>query len=338
MTMTRSVQFADHPGFHRAALSMVAAGGVAGLAANAIALLEPRMGGLAQPLPLALVAGAALYAAVPRETRGRGFDAALVVLGASVAAFGLSAARRGDLAPVLGAGLFAVAIGLLFARGLRGWPMVLAAVAGAGAALLARFVLGSLFAVEPGPAWLAAALSGAGFGAVAVLGNLPRHVSLVRRASGEVEEILARARSVLAGSVSAGDEPAVRDAIRAEVTRLGEVAGRWRQLERQVASSPEPELLTARLCDLDRRILATTDPIARGQFEQAQAEVAQQLRDVESMRHARERVLARMHNSLAAIERRRLGAVGAEIDCASQALVEAEEIMLSVGNQGQPGA
>jgi hypothetical protein len=33
-----------------------------------------------------------------------------------------------------------------------------------------------------------------------------------------------------------------------------------------------------------------------------------------------------MHHSLAAIERRRLGAVGAEIDCASQGLVEAEDI------------
>ena len=68
----------------------------------------------------------------------------------------------------------------------------------------------------------------------------------------------------------------------------------------------------------------------RFEDEQAQSEVAQQLRDVESMRNARERVLARMHHSLAAIERMRTGAVGAEMDLASHALVEAEDIMHSV--------
>jgi hypothetical protein len=133
----------------------------------------------------------------------------------------------------------------------------------------------------------------------------------------------------------------MRAAIRAEVIRLAEVASRWQELERRVASSPRTDELTARLSDLDRRILAASDPIARGQFERAQAEVAQQLRDVESIGNARERVLARMHHTLAAIERARLGATGAEVDCASQALIEAEEIMHAVdARQGdrEPGA
>jgi hypothetical protein len=43
--------------------------------------------------------------------------------------------------------------------------------------------------------------------------------------------------------------------------------------------------------------------------------------------------LARMHHTLAAIERRRLGAAGAEADCASQALIEAEEIMHAVDSR-----
>jgi len=354
MSTTRVIRFADHGRFHRAALRMSVAGALAGLVAHVIALLEPGLGGPAAPLPLALVAGAALHGAAPRETRARGFDLALVVLAASAAAFALAAAGRGHMAPVLGVALFAGALGLLFGRGApHGGPagrpfgsapggtrgasgarLWLLVAAGAGAALAARFVLGSLAAFEPGPAWMAAALSGGAFGAVAVLGLLPRHLAVAQRVRGEVDELMARARAVLTASERAGDDVTVREAIRGEVARLDEVAGRWRELERQVTSSPEPAALSARIQELDRRIVMAADPVARGQFEQAQSEVAQQLRDVESMWHARERVLARMHHSLAAIERMRTGAVGAEMDTASHALVEAEDIMQSVDGRG----
>lgn len=239
------------------------------------------------------------------------------------------------MAPALGVALFAGALGLLFGRGASGARLWLLVAAGAGAALAARFVLGSLAAFEPGPAPMAAALSGGAFGAVAVLGVLPRHISVTQRVRGEVDQLLARARALLTASERAGDDVTVREAIRGEVARLDEVAGRWRELERQVTSSPEPAALSTRIQELDRRIVAAADPVARGQFEQAQSEVAQQLRDVESMCHARERVLARMHHSLAAIERMRTGAVGAEMDLASHALVEAEDIMQSVdGRRG----
>ncbi|HTE52701.1 MAG TPA: hypothetical protein VK698_17735, partial [Kofleriaceae bacterium] len=298
-----AIQFEDHPSFHRAALHMTVAGALAGLAAHVLTLLEPRLGGLAAPLPLAIVAGAALRGAAPREIRARASDLALVVLGASAAAFALSAPLRGHLAAGWGAALYAGALGLVVARGLAGPRRWIAVVAGAGVALLARYVLGSVAAAEPGPAWAAAALAGASFGGVALLGTLARHLVLVRRQTGEVEDLLGRARAALGASERSGDDPVVRDAIRAEVDRLTEVARRWQELERRVSSSPRTDELTARLSDLDRRIMAASDPVARGQFEQAQAEVAQQLRDVESIGNARERVLARMHHTLASIER-----------------------------------
>ncbi len=330
MSTTRVIRFVDHVRFHRAALHMSVAGALAGLVAHVAGLLEPGLGGLASPVPLAIVGGAALHGAVPREARRRGMDLALVVLAASAAAFALTAAGRGHLAPALGVALFAGALGLLFGRGTSGAQLWLLIAAGAGAALAARFVLGSLAAYEPGPAWMAAALSGGAFGAVAVLGLLPRHIAVAQHARGEVDELMDRARAVLTASEGAGDDVTVRESIRGEVARLDEVAGRWRELDRQVTSSPDPGVLSGRIQELDRRIVVAADPVARGQFEQAQSEVAQQLRDVESMRNARERVLARMHHSLAAIERMRTGAVGAEMDLASHALVEAEDIMHSV--------
>ena len=114
---TRRISFVDHPRFHRAALHMAVAGGMAGLAAHVTSLLEPRMGGLPAPLPLAVVAGAAVYGAASPETRARGRDLALVVLGAAFAAAALSAVRRGDMAPAWGAAMFAAALGVLVARG-----------------------------------------------------------------------------------------------------------------------------------------------------------------------------------------------------------------------------
>ena len=329
------LDFAEHRRFHSTARHMIAGGAVAALAAHVITLLVPSLGGLTGPLPLAIVAGAALRGAAPLEIRRRASDLALVVLGASAAAFAMTYALRGHMSPALGVAAFAVVLGMVGARGLHGARRWIAVAAGAGAVLLARHAFGSMVAADPGPSWMAAGLAGTAFGAAALFGAVARHVTVLRRQAGEVDELLTRARAAVTASERAGDDPVVREAVRAEVARLVDVARRWQDLERRVATSPPTDVLTARLGDLDRRILAATDPVARSQFEQAQAEIAQQLRDVEQIANARERVLARMHHTLASIERRRLGAAGAEVDCASHALIEAEEILHSVGNHGE---
>ena len=202
---TRRISFVDHPGFHRAALHMAVAGGLAGLAAHVTSLLEPRIGNLAAPLPLAVVAGAAVYGAAAAETRARARDLAVVVLGAAFAAAALSAVRRGDMSAPWGAALFAGALGLLVARGVAGRRFWIAAAAGAAGALLGRFVLGALTGLSFGPSWLVAGCAGTAFGVVTLLGTLPRHLLLERVASAPAEtaELLARARQM------AGSEPKI---------------------------------------------------------------------------------------------------------------------------------
>jgi hypothetical protein len=326
-TGLRALRFTDQPRLHRAALAMCAAGALAALAAHLLFLLDPRVGGLAAPLPLALVAAAALHRAAPRAVRARPRDLALVVLGASAAAFALAAVARGHLPAGAGLALYAAALALVAARGLGRGQFWATAAAAAAAALLARFAFVSIASAAPGPPWATALLAGTCFAAAALFGVLPRHITAVPRPRGEAAEILGRARALLRQSQESGDEPTIRAAIQSEVARLTDVADRWQALDRQASSSPTPASLVARLDDLDRRITTATDPVARAQFEKAQSEIAQQLRAVESMRQASDRVLAGMHHSLAALERMRLGAVGAEMDCASHALLEAEEIM-----------
>jgi len=311
-TTQRALAFDEHPRFHRTALHMAVAGGLMGLAAHVAALLEPRLGGMAAPLPLAAVAGAAAYGAAPPETRARARDLAVVVIGAAIAAAALAAVRRGEMAAAWGGAIFAGALGLLLARGLAGRRFWIAAAAGAGAVLAARFVMTALAGAAPGPAWLAAACSGGAFGTVALLGTLPRHLALRERAAGrageaEAAEILARARAAQA-------EPRVR-------ALLDQLAA----LDRDAAAAPAPAVLEARLADLQRRAAATSDAIARREYEKAREAVAEQLREVEAIGHGRERVLARLHHELAEIERARLSATSAEADVVSRALVETDD-------------
>lgn len=322
---SRTIGFADHAGFHRTALHMAVAGGLAGLAAHVVTLLEPKLGTMGSPIPVAAVAGAAVYGAASPETRAKARDLATVVLGAAFAAAALAAVSRGEMAWAWGMTIFAGALGLLFGRGQTGKRFWVATGAGAAAVLAGKFVMGQLAMVSFGPPWLVAGAAGISFGTVALLGTLPRHLRWVTRTGGasEAEEILARARAV-AAQCEHGDQ-AVRQSVRAEVDRLTEVAARFAELDRQAAVSPSSADLDARVAELDRRIEAATDEMAKSQFERARQTVEAQRREVKSICAGRERVLARMHAALAQIESMRLTAVGAEIDCASQALLEAEE-------------
>ena len=308
---TRRITFVDHSRFHRAALHMAVAGGMAGLAAHVTSLLEPRMGGTTSPLPLAVVAGAAVYGAAAPETRARARDLALVVLGAAFAAAALSAVRRGDMAAPWGAALFAAALGVLVARGTgTGRHFWIAAAAGAAGALLGRFVLTSLAGLSFGPAWLVASSAGAAFGAVALLGTLPRHLTVTRVvvAAPDTAELLARARAM------AVTEP-----------KIGALIEQLDDLGRQASAAPSTAELEIRLAQLDARIEATGDDLARGEYGKARAAVGEQLSDVQSIETGRERIIARLHRELEEASRSKLAATSAEVDATSQALLETEE-------------
>jgi len=312
-------------------MHMAVAGGLAALAAHVVTLLEPRLGGVTSPLPLAVVAGAAVYGAADPETRSRARDLAIVVFGTAFAAAALAAVSRGDMGWAWGGAIFAGALGLLFARGQSGQRFWVAAGAGAAAALAARFVMTQFADASFGPTWLVAGATGVSFGVVALLGTLPRHLHWAQRAGqvGEAQEILARAQAV-ADHCARGEDTALRDAVGIEVDRLRDVAGKLGELERQAAASPSADELDTRIAELSRRIDAASDAMAKTQFERAREAVEAQRTEVASIAVGRERILARMHHALATIERMRLSAVGAEIDGASQAMLEAEEAQRQV--------
>ncbi|HEU5058964.1 MAG TPA: hypothetical protein VFU21_20665, partial [Kofleriaceae bacterium] len=222
-----------------------------------------------------------------------------------------SAVRRGDMAAPWGAALFAAALGVLVARGTgSGRRFWIAAAAGAAGALLGRFVLGALSELTFGPAWLVAASAGAAFGAVALLGTLPRHLLLERvvAAPSDTAELLARARQM------AASEP-----------KIGALLEQLDDLGRQAAAAPARAQLEARLAQLDARAQATGDDLARAEYAKARAAVGEQLSDVQAIETGRERIVARLHRELEETSRSKLAATSAEVDATSQALLETEE-------------
>ena len=348
--MSTKLEFQQHEEFHRAAIHMSVAGAFAGLGAHVASLLDGRLGGLAAPIPLAALAGAAAYGATKPEIRTRVRELAVTVGLAAGCAMALIFAGKAGARPELLVGIFAAGFAILCARGtgVRGRSLLITLAAAAGAALLGHKVVATLADGASGmPPWAAAALAGGGFGLVALLGTLPRHLAIHEeqvearwnqakpRAKGELAELLGRAHALwqrASASVEVGS-PA-RKAIEDSVVRLFDVANRWMDVEEEASGQPKAELAT-RLADMDKKVDATTDDIARGQYVRARGALAEQLRYVEEIETSRERVVARLHHYLAAMERLRFAVINNRSADASRLSSEVQPILSDLESLGK---
>jgi hypothetical protein len=354
--MSTLFRFREHEEFHRAALHMAVAGGLSGLAVHVASLLFP---GFGPSWAIAGVIGATAYAAQAPSWRSRIGEIGLTVAVSLAVAVGLIlAGPRTEIGVAIAAAGFAA----LVARGGRRAPATIAA--SAAALVLARYVHGTFWFVglDAGiPAWALAGLAGAALGFVCVLGLLPRHIdvgaSRVEAAyeacrgklAGEVRELADRAFGVWekVDKTLEAEAPA-RRAIEDSVVRLYEVAQKWASVESDGARTPA-DTLVERMDAIDAKIAHTDDAVAKKQYREAHAALGEQLRYLREIATARERVIARMHHYLAAMERLRfavlnhrsadasrvssevqpilddLNELGKDIDCASEASYEVEK-------------
>jgi hypothetical protein len=226
--------------------------------------------------------------------------------------------------------------------------MLLAIGVGAAVALVARYVLVQIVTAEQlagAPSWLVATAAGAAFSFVTVVGLVPRHVELARDPVGEaygrlpagdaeVAELCQRGFALWTRSADglAADDPS-RQTLEEAVLRLFDVAGRWSAVDAEGAPALAASL-TERMAALDRRIEATADEVAREQYREARAALAEQLRYVDDIATSRERVVARMHNYLAVMERLRLAVVNLRSTTASRAAGEVAPLVSSLEEIG----
>jgi hypothetical protein len=327
------IRFADHPSFQRAAAGMVAGALLFGAALHPVTALAPLAGGL-----LGIAAGAVI-AHGRAGWRMLGAAAALVLLFAAAPSWPTLAGVAAILSLALAAG---------GPRGLRGLVGVLL---GAMTVLVAMWCALRIAQAQQTIHWPAIATTLAAAGAIGIVGALamlPRHVELVvdpvRAAlrklpaglDAEVRGLCARSAAIWMTAQDQISDDAGRRLLRDGVLKTLEVAARSADVK---ITGPTDAELSQRMADLDRRIGAATDGEVRAQYQAARAGLDDQQRYRNHIRQGRERLVARMHNHVAALEKFELAATGLEAARAASAgssvVQQLEELSSDVAASGE---
>jgi hypothetical protein len=300
------IRFADHSSFQRAAAGMVGGALVFGAALHPVTAMAPLVGGV-----LGIATGAAIAYGRP-GWRIAAAIAALVPLLAVTPSWPLLA----GVAAVMALGL---AIG-----GPRGARGVIGALVGAVTSLVAMWCALRIGQARATVAWspmVTTMTSAAAMGIVGVLATLPRHLQLVidpvhaavkqlpAGLDAEVRDLCARAAAIWTAAQDRIADDAGRQLVRDGVLKTLEVAARSADVK---LAGPSEAELAQRMADLDGRIAAATDREVKAQYQAARAALDDQQRYRAQIRQGRERLIARMHNHVAALEKFELAATGLE--------------------------
>ncbi len=341
MAMSTALRFRQHEQFHRAALYIAIAGPLAALAS---AFLP---GG--PSLTIGLTAGATALAAM--AAFGESHSRSKFVAGAVFALLGASllvASGRWGSAN-LGPLLFAMLVALPMASGLRGRKLLISVAAGTAALLLAR--LAALHVVSASefaslPTWASSAVAGVAVSAASIFALLPRHVQLVHdpvakahaqlrgQVSGEISDLVERSNKLWTqAKTELSENDANLHILEEAVLRLMHTAKRWSSADSN-SSQTSAASLAERMESLQERIDKANDEVVIKQYEQARAALAEQMKYLSGISNNRERVLARMHNYLAAMERLRLAVANLKSATASRESVDLAPIVESLEELG----
>lgn len=236
--------------------------------------------------------------------------------------------------------------------GLRGVRGLFAVLFGAATTLLAMWaavrVMGA-HETHAWPAWARDVVASGAMSMIGVIAMLPRHLSIafdpvsaaVRRLpsdlDGEVRELCNRSLAIWSAAKDKLDanDPG-RALVREGVMKTLEVA--TKSADVKVAGASEQEL-AKRMEDLDARIAGATDAEVKSQYQSARNALDDQRRYRDHIKQNRERLIARMHNHVAALEKFQLAAGGlAAVRAATagaQAVRQLEELSADVAASGE---
>src|SRR5262245_48556535 len=302
------IRFADHSSFQRAAAGMVGGALLFGAALHPVTPLAPLAGGI-----LGIAAGDAI-------AHGRAAWRLAAAAAALVPLF-LMPASWPMLAVV--AAIAALALALGGPRGMRG---LIGAMLGVVIVLVAMWCALRIDHAQKTSQWpplITTAVAAAAMGLVGALALIPRHLQIVLdpvRAAikrlpasldAEVSGLGARAASIWTTAQDRIADEAGRTLVRDGVLKTLEVAARSADVK---VTGPSEAELAQRIADLDQRVAVATDAEVKAQYQAARAAVGDQQRYREHIRQGRERLVARMHNHVAALEKFELAATGLEAE------------------------
>lgn len=326
------IRFGDHASFHKAALGMVGGSLLLGLALHPVTPLAPFAGGI-----LGIAAGAA-FAHGKAAWRMAAAGAAVIPLFVMTPSWPMLA----GVASVLALGL---SIG-----GPRGWKGALGVGLAAVTALVAMWCALRIEGADQTakwPLWVKHVTGAAAMGMVSVLAMIPRHLKLAmdpvktalanlpKGLDAEVQNLCDRSVAIWNSTKDrlADNDPG-KNLVRDGVLKTLEVAMKSAEVKLTGANDTE---LAARMEELDKRIAAATDAEVKSQYTAARAALDDQRRYRAQIRQGRERVVARMHNHVAALEKFQLAATGLEASrvAASGATKQLDELSQEVAASGE---
>jgi hypothetical protein len=178
------------------------------------------------------------------------------------------------------------------------------------------------------PPFLAEPAYGAAFGFLVSIGLIARQIVLERDAvieayekirptldgemkqlSERVMELYGRIRQVLRDRKEKGVEnEGLSKMVSNLVQKVLHLGPKWNEVERGLGQTSAEDLVR-RVEELERKIGETADQVARRQYSMAKDALSSQLRYLQDISRSRERVVARVHNYLATLERLHLAVV-----------------------------
>jgi hypothetical protein len=346
------IRFGDHASFHRAAAGMVGGAATLGLALHAITPLAPLVGGL-----FGLSIGTAWGYGKTRWRLAAATAASvpLIAMGSKLIA-GTTAANAPMAAPILAAVAAVMGLGLA-AFGPRGIRGLVAVMLGSFTTLLAMWAAMKITGGVGGhgarelahvPAWTRDLMASAAMGMIGVFTALPRHLKvsmdpvkaairqLPTELDTEVRDLCNRSIDIWNGAKDKlEDNDPGKNLVRDGVLKTLEVATK----SADVKMGGSEEELAKRMEDLDKRIASATDSEVKTQYQAARAALDDQRRYRDHIKQNRERLIARMHNHVAALEKFQLAAGGlAAVRAASAgaaAVKQLEELSADVAASGE---
>lgn len=303
-----AIRFTDHAGFQRAAIYMLGAG----LAGGALASVLP------QPIPPALTGGVIGAAVGVGLAFGRLVPRLLAAVLALVA-FRLVLAIDPWAAVATAAAI--AAIGLTVGERARRPIAMMLGGAAVFAAAWAALRIEYADQTATWPSWLAVGLASAALAFASVLALVPARLEWIRDVitagirklpvglDPEVRALCDRSVALWATGQESIKDATSKQLLRDGVDKVLDVANRTAQASTAPADDAE---LDHRIGELDRRIEAATDEIAKDQYQAARGALDDQKRLREKLRQGRDRVIARLHHHVATLERYSLAAQAVE--------------------------
>lgn len=292
---------------------MVGGAALSGIALHSVTPMAPLVGGL-----MGIAAGAAW--AYGRPTL-RFVAAGVATLAVMMMTMAWAATLPQSVGFVAAASAIALGVSIGGPRGVKGAAnvMLTAFVVLVGMWAAMRFATAKETAKVP--AWLLGGISAAAMGMVSAFAMIPRHLkiesdpvatavkNLPSGLDAEVKALCERSIAIWKTAKEELADEGGKNLVRDGVLKTLEVGAKSADVK---ITGPSDAELARRMTELDGKIAATSDPEAKTQYQAARAALDDQHRYREHISKGKERLVARMHNHVAALEKFQLAATGLE--------------------------